>query len=233
MMTRKDLKSKAKLVLRGQWFLCVVAFALITALLVVCGFIPGALIIFQGPLLYSGAVLFLRQMRGEAVQLSTLLEGLLHFPSSFAAGLLILLLVLLWAAVGMVPGVLFCSAATVREPAYLIAAVGVLMCAGGIYLGLFRFLQYSQTFYLLHDDPNLGILSAIRLSKELMLGRKIELLLLYLSFVPWFLTVLCTAGLSLLLLGPYMALTCSGYYDLLRTEPLGVPVFRQSKVKHR
>ena len=227
-MTRKDLKAKAKSALQGHRFLCVLAFALLTALLVVCGFLPGALLVFQGPLLYSGAVLFLRRMRGEEGTLATLLEGFLHFPSSFGSGFLMLLLILLWAAIGVVPGALFCAASTSYAPSYLIAAVGVLMCAGGLYLGVFRFLQYSQTFYLLHDDADLGVLSAMRLSKELMQGRKIEFLMLYLSFIPWYLTVLFSAGLSLLFVGPYVALTCAGYYDLLRTEPLGTPALQDT-----
>lgn len=226
-MSRKDLKLKAKLALQGHWFLCVASFALLVALMIVCGFIPGALLIAQGPLFYSGAALFLRRMRGEEVTFTCLLEGLLHFASSFASGLLILILVALWSAIGWVPGVLFWAAATVQEPALLIRIVGGLMCAGGTYLGIFHALQYSQTFYLLQDEPDLGVLSAVNRSKELMQGRKVEFLLLHLSFIPWYCTALFTAGLSLLFVGPYVALTCSGYYDLLRKEPLGEQVLRQ------
>ncbi|MBA3925511.1 DUF975 family protein [Listeria rustica] len=52
--------------------------------------------------------------------------------------------------------------------------------------GLVKSYSYSQTFRLMRDNPELGALEAITLSRDRMRGRKFDLLLLHLSFVLWF-----------------------------------------------
>ena len=65
----------------------------------------------------------------------------------------------------------------------LVALWSMLLVIPGI-IALYR---YSMAVYLMLDDPDKGALQCIRESKELMRGRKMDLFLLDLSFLGWFL----------------------------------------------
>lgn len=84
--------------------------------------------------------------------------------------------------------------------------------------GIIAALRYSQTFYLLADNPSLGPLEAIRESKQLMVGRKWKLFCLGLRFLGWSLLCMLTCGVGLIWLAPYMAVSHARFYDDLR-EP--------------
>lgn len=109
--------------------------------------------------------------------------------------------------------------------------------------GIIASYRYQMVPYLLLDDPDLPVLEAIRQSKEMMYGRKWELFVLQMSFLPWILgisvavgvlstvvlavtvsgeayylvTLLLTSAGSLFLT-PYQYLTISGWYLQLRGE---------------
>jgi len=53
--------------------------------------------------------------------------------------------------------------------------------------GIIKGFAYSQTFYILKDNPDLGIFEAITKSREMMKGNKAKLLLVNLSFIGWYL----------------------------------------------
>ncbi len=79
--------------------------------------------------------------------------------------------------------------------------------------GIVASLGYSQTFYILNDQPELEAMEALRASKELMNGHKLEYFLLQLSFLPWFL--LCVFILPAFFVVPYWNATRAAYYDYL------------------
>lgn len=116
--------------------------------------------------------------------------------------------------------------------------------------GIIASYRYQMVPYLLLDDPDLPVLEAIRQSKEMMYGRKWELFVLQMSFLPWILGISVAAGaLSVLVLAvtgsgeayylvallltsagslfltPYQYLTISGWYLLLRGERIQGRVF--------
>lgn len=234
-MTRRDLKLKAKDALSGHWIVCV--FGLLVPATITCAvsyfgfsYLPLAffmllVLVVWGVMRFGVTNLFQQRMRGKKVKFSAAFSGLPNFVTAVLAALCIFVFQTAWSAIGFIPGVLFCAASTQQEPALLIAVLGVAMCAAGAYLGIFKALQYSQTIYLLLDHPDLGVLEAIKQSKSIMAGRKVELLDLHLSFVPWYLTVTFTAGLSLLFILPYVFLTLAGYHDMLTAQDDNEPVF--------
>ena len=64
--------------------------------------------------------------------------------------------------------------------------------------GIIAYYRYRLTFYILADNPQIGPLEAIRISKYLMHGNKRKLFLLDLSFIGWallvsFVTILLSA----------------------------------------
>ena len=84
--------------------------------------------------------------------------------------------------------------------------------------GIIAALRYSQTFFILKDNPELDGLAAINKSKELMKGHKGEFFVLQLSFIPWFLLGCITLGLGFIYVAPYYSLTIANYYENLKNQ---------------
>ena len=52
--------------------------------------------------------------------------------------------------------------------------------------GIIAYFRYSQTWFILSEDENIGPLEAISKSKEMMMGNKWKLFCLYCRFIGWF-----------------------------------------------
>jgi len=77
----------------------------------------------------------------------------------------------------------------------LITSLGyILFIIPGVIWGL----QYSQALFIMADNPQLEIMEALKKSKELMNGKKADLLLFYLSFILHFILGIITFGLYFL-----------------------------------
>ena len=104
--------------------------------------------------------------------------------------------------------------------------------------GIVAAYRYSQAFYVLIDNPEMGVLECISKSKELMRGNKLDLFLLQLSFIGWtflevFVTYIITYTVQLpftipivsFWLTPYMGLSMACYYNyLIRYDPTVIEV---------
>lgn len=82
--------------------------------------------------------------------------------------------------------------------------------------GIIAALRYSQTFYILADNPEISATEAIDRSKELTKGYKGQLFLLYLSFIGWLLLSILTVGIGLLWLIPYVEASKASFYESLK-----------------
>jgi uncharacterized membrane protein len=91
--------------------------------------------------------------------------------------------------------------------------------------GIIAFYRYSQAYYILQDNPDIRALDAIRRSKELMKGRKLNLFVLHLTFIGWAFLALLTLGIGSLWLIPYFQVTQAHFYDEItgRTAPAPHP----------
>lgn len=87
--------------------------------------------------------------------------------------------------------------------------------------GIIKACAYSQAMYILADDPALGSWEAIRRSKEMMQGHKMEYFLLCMSFYGWALLGAFTFGILYIWLIPYMQATYANYYKSLKGEFVG------------
>jgi len=90
--------------------------------------------------------------------------------------------------------------------------------------GIIAAYRYRQAIYILFDDPNKGALQCINESKILMNGKKLELLVIDISFLGWYVidyTVFILMPLPVafpvisLWLSPYVGLTRAGFYENL------------------
>jgi uncharacterized membrane protein len=96
--------------------------------------------------------------------------------------------------------------------AYLLVTVFVFLWSLLLIIpGIIAALAYSQTFYLLADNPALGPLEAIRMSKEIMRGYKGKLFCLGLRYFCWALLCLFTFGIGFIFLVPYMFVDNQSY----------------------
>lgn len=79
--------------------------------------------------------------------------------------------------------------------------------------GIVAAIAYSQTFFLLADNPDLSGREAIAKSTILMQGKKWKYFCLILRFTGWFLLSLITFGIGFLFLTPYMQVSFAKFYD--------------------
>ena len=79
--------------------------------------------------------------------------------------------------------------------------------------GVIASYRYSMAVYILLDNPEYSVSECIRLSKEMMNGKKLELFVLDLSFIGWFiLTIIPFVSLYVL---PYRETTRANFYNCL------------------
>nr|MCR5509550.1 DUF975 family protein [Lachnospiraceae bacterium] len=70
--------------------------------------------------------------------------------------------------------------------------------------------------YVLCEYPDYSPTQCIDASKAMMKGRRWELFVLSLSFIPWILLVCVTLGIAIIYVGPYMTLTFTNYYHRIK-----------------
>ncbi len=87
--------------------------------------------------------------------------------------------------------------------------------------GIMKAFSYSMSLYILLDHPEYSPLEAIKKSKELMFGHRMELFILELRFIPWFLLGIITLGIAFIWVIPYISTACCEFYLQLKkkTEP--------------
>ncbi len=84
--------------------------------------------------------------------------------------------------------------------------------------GIIASYKYSMVNYIMVDNPEIGVFEAIRKSKEMMYGHKLDYFVLHLSFIGWALLAGLTFGILLLYVIPYMNTTCANFYYSIKDE---------------
>ncbi len=79
--------------------------------------------------------------------------------------------------------------------------------------GIIAALSYSQTFFIIAENPSAGAMEAIDRSKKMMEGYKLKLFYLELRFLGWALLCILTLGIGFIFLLPYMQVTLAKFYD--------------------
>lgn len=84
--------------------------------------------------------------------------------------------------------------------------------------GIVKSYSYSQTSFLMRENPELGGEQAIQLSMKMMKGHKAELFLLDLSFIGWGFLCIFTLFIGYFWLGPYMVTARAEFYKELKKD---------------
>ncbi len=80
--------------------------------------------------------------------------------------------------------------------------------------GIIAALRYGMAFFVLADNPKMGVFQVLAESKRLMWGNKMKYFLLQISFMGWFILALLTAGVGLIWLMPYLVASQTGFYEV-------------------
>ena len=203
MLTRAELKEKAKQQLKNRWGDIIAAtliFSLLTNLPASLGNFNQengslglvyflALLVITGPLTYGLVKYFINLVNkgNSKFTWETFIVGFKGdlFLKTVKLYLLMSLKIFLWTLLLIIPGIVMAYA-------------------------------YSMAFYIFHDEPNLSTDEILKKSKAMMEGHKFELFVLQLSFLGWSLLALLTCGIGFLWLAPYMNTVFINYYQELK-----------------
>lgn len=78
--------------------------------------------------------------------------------------------------------------------------------------GIIAAFRYSMAPYILAENPDIGVMEALDLSKRMMMGNKLRLFFLGLSFFGWMLLGVITGGIALLWVNPYIESAYAAFY---------------------
>ena len=84
--------------------------------------------------------------------------------------------------------------------------------------GIIAAINYSMAYFIMSEQPNISAMDAIKKSKLMMSGHKMEYFSFVMSFFGWFLLGLITLGLGFLFLYPYFAASKAYFYQNLKGE---------------
>lgn len=82
--------------------------------------------------------------------------------------------------------------------------------------GMIKAISYSMAPFILADDPTLTAQQALNISKQITDGYKMEMFLLALSFIGWFLLIPLTYGIAALWVIPYASATFTNFYQTIK-----------------
>lgn len=197
--SRAELRQEARARLSGNWgkaiLVCVITLLISLILNRITGILaPILTLLIAGPLAVGGAKFFLAIARARGPQASISL--------------------------------LFDGFSNYLKTVGLYVVMGIFVLLWSLLLivpGIIAAYRYSQAYYILSDEPEIGIMEAINRSKTLMVGHKWELFVLQLSFIGWALLCIITLGIGFLWLAPYSATTSAVYYLHLSGESRQAP----------
>ena len=219
MKTRQEIKAIAKAQFKSNYWNCVLAALLVSAVLGAISWLAGGTstqeigsdtaanitisirgcsgsllyLLLLGPLTVGLYYFFIKNVLGAKDEISVttpFTEAFRNYPRKLGGSLWMFLFVFLWSLLFVIPGII-------------------------------KGLSYGMTPYLLADCPDVKARDALKLSMRMMKGHKGELFVLWLSFIGWGLLSALTCGiLWIFYVSPYMQNTFALYYLEVREEAL-------------
>lgn len=90
--------------------------------------------------------------------------------------------------------------------------------------GIVKVFAYSQMFFVLAENPGIGVRKAMHISKLLTRGHKGDLFVMYLSFLGWAILCALSCGIGSLWLKPYMQTSFLNAYFALKNTAIATNV---------
>lgn len=192
MKSRIEIKAQAKANFTNQYWVCVLAFVVYTA---ISGAFSGATagiaaLLLMPPLTVGYSYFNLRVYKGETGNITEAAAvGFKDYGRSLVGILWMYLFTFLWSLLFIIPGII-------------------------------KAIAYSMTPFILADREDVGAKEALVLSMEMTNGHKAEIFVLMLSFIGWLILSALTFGiLAIFYTGPYMSASLAGIYEELKNQP--------------
>ena len=165
-------------------------------------------------------IIYLNNLRGESVSVEHIFNGFRDFRRICGTRLLEAIYVALWILLFAIPisilSVMTLTQVITNEAVFkLVVNLIVILCC---IPGIIKAYSYSLTQYILKDYPQLSYNAAIEKSMQIMKGRKLRLFKLHVSFFGWFMLSMCTLGIGLLWLIPYISTSQAVFYLEAKAE---------------
>ncbi len=172
-------------------------------------------------LLIPGLIcIYMKICKGEKAHVGDLFWAFTNKPLKFLG---IGLAVLGIAAVSAAPVVILLIAAGISgEVMFPLVFIGIYQLALAA-LFIYALLTFSMFYYILVEDPQKGIIQALKESRELMRGNRIRYLMLLFSFVGWLVLGALSYGIGMLWLMPYISCTMIFFYMDLKPQIETIP----------
>lgn len=90
--------------------------------------------------------------------------------------------------------------------------------------GIVKAFAYSQMFFVLAENPGIGVRTAMHISKLLTRGHKGDLFVMHLSFLGWAILCALSCGIGSLWLKPYMETSFLNAYFALKNTAIATNV---------
>lgn len=103
--------------------------------------------------------------------------------------------------------------------AYLLTGIYVLLWSLLLIIpGILAAFAYAMTYFILIDNPDMGVNDAISLSRRLMTGNRWKLFCLGWRFFGWLLLAIFTFGIAGFWVYPYMKVAFAKFYDDIKEQ---------------
>lgn len=90
--------------------------------------------------------------------------------------------------------------------------------------GILATFAYAMTFFVLLDNPGMGINAAITESRRLMNGNRWKLFCLMFRFIGWFILVGLTCGIASFWVYPYLEVAIANFYADIKEPQVPPPL---------
>ncbi len=218
-----------------SWFFSRICFVRLEAIYLGVGSLASFLLL---PLGWGFCIMYLLNRRGVegSFNIGHLFDGYKDFKRIFPVLFMRELYVILWALLGAIvyfvilwfvlrydmvcisspnPSCVWEGDGGYPTDADLIEWVIVLIPA--LIPAFIKSLSYSMTPFILYDKKEMGT-KAIDLSMKMMKGHKMELFILYLTFIGWGILCIFTIGIGYFWLVPYINASLAGFYEEVKAD---------------
>jgi len=95
--------------------------------------------------------------------------------------------------------------------------------------GIIKAISYSQSVFIIADNPNVRVTDALKISMKMTKGYKMDIFIMGLSFIGWGLLCTLTFGIGSLWLTPYMLTSYTNLYYKLKQKSIESGVCREDE----
>lgn len=221
-MRAQEIRKEALSKLEGNW-IPMIGMCLLTAIAVIA---LNWLSILLVPLLIPGLCAFtLKLIRGAKPEITDLVSTYKNYLNALVTYVLFAVIIAVWTFLIVVPCVFFIHLlfAEIFLEIFIspvLTAYALLMTVCSLLLvipAVIFYYMFSQIFYLLADNPQIGAVEVLKKSAEMMKGYKWKLFCLHLSFIGWYLLGIVTLGIAFIWVGPYIKTANTIFYENLKS----------------